>query len=150
MALSAAESQFAVRGGVVLLPGLARLSTAGQETTPLFDPQRTVLVTGVDSPAGAAVARQLVAGHRARHLLLVSRHGRADSAAAALRAELARSGAKVGLAACDVTDGEALASVLSKAPRPLTAVVHVPADTDDPSRPPPAPIGCTNSPAPFR
>ncbi|MGC0373865.1 SDR family NAD(P)-dependent oxidoreductase [Streptomyces sp. SAI-229] len=130
VALSAAEPQFAVRGGVVLLPGLARVSSvADQEHAPLLDPQRTVVVTDAEGPAAAAVARQLVAGHGTRHLLLISPHGRSDRAAVALRAELARAGAKVGLAACDVTDGKALAAVLAKVSRPLSAVVYAPADT---------------------
>ncbi|WP_406323070.1 SDR family NAD(P)-dependent oxidoreductase [Streptomyces sp. NBC_01637] len=131
-ALSAAEPQFAVRGGVVLLPGLTQVSSAAdQEPAPLLDPQRTVVVTDASGPAGAAVARQLVTGHGARHLLLISPHGRSDPAAAALKAELTRAGAKVALAACDVTDGKALAAVLAKPSRPLSAVVYAPADTAD-------------------
>ncbi|MGW9133184.1 beta-ketoacyl synthase N-terminal-like domain-containing protein, partial [Streptomyces sp. NPDC055681] len=131
-ALSAAEPQFAVRGGVVLLPGLTQVSSAAdQEPAPLLDPQRTVVVTDASGPAGAAVARQLVTGHGARHLLLISPHGRSDPTAAALKAELTRAGAKVALAACDVTDGKALAAVLAKPSRPLSAVVYAPADTAD-------------------
>lgn len=131
-ALSAAEPQFAVRGGVVLLPGLTQVSSAAdQEPAPLLDPQRTVVVTDASGPAGAAVARQLVTGHGARHLLLISPHGRSDPAAAALKAELTRAGAKVALAACDVTDGKALAAVLAKPSRPLSAVVYAPSDTAD-------------------
>ncbi|QTD95928.1 type I polyketide synthase [Streptomyces cyanogenus] len=130
VALSAGETQFAVRGGVVLLPGLARVSSvADREPAPLLDPRGTVVVTDAEGLVGAAVARQLVAGHGARHLLLISPHGRADRAAAALGAELARAGAQVRLAACDITDDEALAAVLAKATRPLTAVVHAPAET---------------------
>ncbi|MFD8220304.1 KR domain-containing protein [Streptomyces sp. NPDC059697] len=130
VALSAAEPQFAVRGGVVLLPGLAQVSSVtDREPTSLLDPQRTVVVSGAEGRTGAAVARQLVAGHGARHLLLISPHGRSDPAAATLKAELARAGAKVRLAACDVTDGKALAAVLAKVTRPLTAVVHAAADT---------------------
>ncbi|MFE4801369.1 type I polyketide synthase [Streptomyces sp. NPDC056708] len=121
------ETQFAVRSGVALLPRLTRAATpAPGEREPAPDPRRTVLITGADGPAAAAAARHLVIGHGVRHALLVSEGGPRDRAAVELEAELSRAGARVVLAACDLTDRAALADVLTRIRRPLTAVVHTP------------------------
>ncbi|MGQ4732787.1 SDR family NAD(P)-dependent oxidoreductase [Streptomyces sp. Ju416(a)] len=126
-AVSAGESQIAVRTGVALLPGLVRMTSPDEaQAAPLLEPRHTVVITGAGGAAGAAVARQLVTGNAARSLLLISAHGRADRAAAELAAELTRAGAEVALEACDVADARSLATVLAGATRPLTAVVHVP------------------------
>ncbi|KJY19273.1 type I polyketide synthase, partial [Streptomyces katrae] len=98
------------------------------------DPEGTVLVTGATGALGGLVARHLVAGHGARHLLLTSRRGDAADGAAALREELLAAGATtVTLAACDTADREALAGLLAAVPddRPLTAVIHAAGVLDD-------------------
>ncbi|MFJ8210233.1 type I polyketide synthase [Streptomyces sp. NPDC096033] len=98
------------------------------------DPEGTVLVTGATGALGGLVARHLVAGHGARHLLLTSRRGAAADGAAALREELLAAGAAtVTLAACDTADREALAGLLAAVPddRPLTAVIHAAGVLDD-------------------
>ncbi|MCK9902772.1 AMP-binding protein, partial [Frankia sp. Cpl3] len=137
------EPQVAVRQGVVLLPRLARVATGTSDAEqaaggPLVaDPRRTVVLTGADSPAGAALARHLVAGYGVRRLLLISRPGDADNPAAAipeatpgeraaeaLRAELAGAGAAVVHVRCDLGDRAALRAVLRRHARAVWAVFH--------------------------
>ncbi|MEV5831831.1 SDR family NAD(P)-dependent oxidoreductase [Spirillospora sp. NPDC052242] len=97
------------------------------------DPDGTVLVTGGTGFLGALIARHLVAEHGMRRLLLSSRTGPDAPGAAALRAELAGSGADVTIAACDAADPAALAGLLAAIPRehPLTMVVHCAGVLDD-------------------
>ncbi|MCQ0003430.1 SDR family NAD(P)-dependent oxidoreductase [Actinomadura madurae] len=85
----------------------------------------TVLITGGTGGLGAEVARW-AARRGAAHLLLAGRRGRAAEGADALVAELEGHGAGVTVAACDVTDRDALSGVLASVPadRPLRMVVH--------------------------
>jgi NADPH:quinone reductase-like Zn-dependent oxidoreductase/acyl carrier protein len=97
-----------------------------------LDADRTVLVTGGTGALGGLIARHLVHAHGARHLLLVGR--RTDTEAArALRHELSAAGAKVGLAAVDVGDRDAVGSLLAGIPvdHPLGAVVHAAGTVDN-------------------
>ncbi|MFF0228596.1 SDR family NAD(P)-dependent oxidoreductase, partial [Streptomyces sp. NPDC004629] len=88
-------------------------------------PDGTVLITGAGG-LGGVVARHLVAEHRVRNLVLVSRRGSDAPGAAELTADLAGQGARVTFAACDLTDRQALAAVMGAVgpEHPLTAVVH--------------------------
>ncbi|MEU2834810.1 SDR family NAD(P)-dependent oxidoreductase, partial [Streptomyces lavendulae] len=133
--LASGEEQFAVRGGSVLVPRLARAENPVPlgDVSPAFTAAGTVLVTGASGLLGRHVARHLVTGHGVRNLLLVSRTGGRAAGMAELEAELAARGARVTVAACDVADREALSRLLAAIPaeHPLTGVVHVAGVTDD-------------------
>ena len=100
---------------------------------PVVDWHGTILITGGTGTLGAMVARHLVAEHGARHLLLVSRQGEAAPGATELRVELEELGASVRLAACDVSDREALRALIASIPAecPLSGVVHTAGLIDD-------------------
>ncbi|MFE1886963.1 beta-ketoacyl reductase [Streptomyces diastatochromogenes] len=93
----------------------------------------TLLVPGAPGALGGFFARHLVTEHGVRHLLLVSRRGRAAEGAEELERELTALGAHVTLAACDVTDRTALDELLAGVPgeHPLTGVVHAAGVLDD-------------------
>ncbi|MGY5123584.1 SDR family NAD(P)-dependent oxidoreductase [Streptomyces nigrescens] len=93
---------------------------------PAPHPDGTVLITGASGTLAAVIARHLVTEHRVRHLLLVSRRGAEAPGAADLCTELTALGAEVTLAACDIADRAAVASLLAAIPAetPLTGVVH--------------------------
>ncbi|MGW4741981.1 type I polyketide synthase [Nocardia xishanensis] len=91
------------------------------------DPEGTVLITGGTGGLGAVVARHLVAEYGIRHLVLASRRGSAAAGAAELAAALTEAGAStIHVAACDVSDGEAVRALISgiDPAHPLTGVVH--------------------------
>jgi acyl transferase domain-containing protein/acyl carrier protein len=93
--------------------------------TRAYEPRGTVLITGGTGQLGAHVARWL-AERGAEHLLLVSRRGASAPGSQQLEADLAKAGARVTIAACDVSDIEELQKALAAIPEkyPLTAVVH--------------------------
>ncbi|MFI9270797.1 type I polyketide synthase [Kitasatospora sp. NPDC052896] len=128
------EDQVAVRDTGVLARRLARLAPddlapasrpADPESADGWAPRGSVLITGGTGALGGHVARWL-AGRGAEHLVLTSRRGPAAPGAETLRAELEQLGARVTIAACDVSDRDALARLLAELPAeyPLTAVVH--------------------------
>ncbi|MGW4350521.1 type I polyketide synthase [Nocardia sp. NPDC004582] len=123
-AIATGEPQVAVRGGSVLAPRLEPVTSAAGE--PISFGTGTVLITGGTGGLGALLARHLVTAHGVDRLLLVSRRGEGADGAAELAAELSGYGAHVRIAACDVTDRDALRELLADLPdeHPLTGVVH--------------------------
>ena len=120
--LAADEPQLALRDGRLHAARLTRVSPA-DAAEPALDPEGTVVITGGTGGLGGVVARRLVVEYGVRHLLLLSRRGMDAPGAAELVAEL---GATVTVAACDVSDREALAGVLASVSpdHPVTGVVH--------------------------
>ncbi|MBY8848911.1 SDR family NAD(P)-dependent oxidoreductase, partial [Saccharothrix sp. MB29] len=116
------EDQVALRDGGAF--GRRLVPTPPAATTP-WQPRGTVLITGGTGALGGHVARW-AAAHGADHLLLLGRRGARAPGAEDLAAELTALGARVGFAACDVTDRDALADVIAGVPpeHPLSAVVH--------------------------
>nr|WP_158839871.1 type I polyketide synthase [Saccharothrix deserti] len=117
--LSGTEDQVAVRPNGMFARRLVRASSPEKAG---WQPRGTVLITGGTGALGVHVARVL-AEHGAEHLVLTSRRGAASPGAEELAAELTARGTRVTLAACDVTDREAVRQVLADVPG-LTAVVH--------------------------
>ncbi|MFE5741711.1 type I polyketide synthase, partial [Streptomyces celluloflavus] len=134
LAATADETDLAVRGGELRAARLTRVPAPRDHdrTTP-WDAEGTVLITGGTGGLGRVLARHLAATHGVRHLLLVSRRGRAAEGAGQLIAELAELGAAATIAACDVTDRAGLADLLAAVPvgHPLTSVIHTAGVVDD-------------------
>ncbi|MBB5924564.1 acyl transferase domain-containing protein/acyl carrier protein [Actinoalloteichus hoggarensis] len=121
------EDQVAIRAGGILVRRLDHAGTAAPPAEP-WRPSGTVLVTGGTGALGAQVARWLSAGG-ADHLVLAARRGDQAPGAAALREELVGAGTRVTLAACDVSDRDALAALLDA--HPVDAVFHTAGVLDD-------------------
>nr|APD71819.1 type I polyketide synthase 6 [Streptomyces sp.] len=124
------EDQLAIRAAGTLVRRLVRATVpadaTGDRRAARWTPRGTVLITGGTGALGRHVARCL-AQRGAERLVLVSRSGADAPGATEVRAELEALGAAVTLAACDVTDRDALAALvagLAAAGTPVRAVVH--------------------------
>ncbi|WP_328701735.1 type I polyketide synthase, partial [Amycolatopsis pittospori] len=124
-ALAGVEDQLAVRPSGVFARRLVRAADPVETT---WRPSGTVLITGGTGALGARVARWAAEGG-ARHLVLTSRRGPGAPGSSALEAELRALGAEVTIAACDVTDREAVAGLLRE--HPVSTVVHTAGVLDD-------------------
>jgi polyketide synthase 12 len=123
-ALGTGEPQLAVRAANVFVPRLAHASSVSGAVP--WNPDGTVLITGGTGALARIVARHLVHVHGVRSILLAGRR----EAATDLVDEL---DATVRTVVCDVTDREAVRSLLTHVPAefPLTAVVHAAGVLDD-------------------
>ncbi|MBN0049283.1 SDR family NAD(P)-dependent oxidoreductase, partial [Streptomyces actuosus] len=124
------EDQFAVRTDGLYVRRMIRKpvgSGSGTETAErrAVGFSGTTLITGGTGALGAHLARRLAATG-AEHLLLLSRRGLEAPGAVELEAELTALGTHVTIAACDMTDRDALADLLAHVPEsaPVNAVVH--------------------------
>ncbi|MEU8466252.1 type I polyketide synthase, partial [Streptomyces sp. NPDC029003] len=106
------EDQVALRAAGAYARRLTRV-TPGDPAAD-WTPRGTALITGGTGALGAHVARWLAA-NGAEHLVLTSRRGPDAPGAEELSAELTALGARVTVAACDVTDRAALAAVIDAA-----------------------------------
>ncbi|HEU4577828.1 MAG TPA: SDR family NAD(P)-dependent oxidoreductase [Polyangiaceae bacterium] len=99
---------------------------------PLTSPKSTALITGGLGALGLVLAK-LLAERGVEHLVLTSRRGASSPDAEQAVRELQRLGARVTVAAVDVTDRGALASLLAAIPAeyPLRIVVHAAGVLDD-------------------
>ncbi|WSD92481.1 SDR family NAD(P)-dependent oxidoreductase [Streptomyces canus] len=121
------EPELLLRGGSAFVSRLAPAEPSQEAAG--FDPDGTVLITGATGALGAQVARDLVARHGVRKLLLVSRRGEAAPGAPQLAEALMELGAEVTLAACDVADRDALAALLDRVH--VGSVIHAAGVLDD-------------------
>ncbi|MGK3202848.1 type I polyketide synthase [Amycolatopsis sp. MEPSY49] len=115
------EDQVALRPSGLFARRLVRAAAAPPAGT-RWRPRGTALVTGGTGALGGQVARWLAA-NGVEHVVLASRQGEHAPGAAELTGELSALGAKVTVAACDVSDREALSELLADLP-PINAVVH--------------------------
>ncbi|WP_208611546.1 SDR family NAD(P)-dependent oxidoreductase, partial [Streptomyces bungoensis] len=119
------EDQFAVRADGLYVRRMIRKPVEADAVERAVGFSGTTLITGGTGALGAHLARRLAATG-AEHLLLLSRRGPDAPGATELESELTALGARVTIAACDITDRGALAKVLADVPEsaPVRAVVH--------------------------
>ena len=120
------EHQLALRHHTIHTPRLTHTGKIEPTTSVGWDPEGTVLITGGTGTLGGLFAEHLVTVYGVRYLLLVSRRGPQAQGATELQARLTDLGAQVRIAACDISDPDALAQLLESVPTQhrLTAVVH--------------------------
>ncbi|HEU5469842.1 MAG TPA: SDR family NAD(P)-dependent oxidoreductase [Actinophytocola sp.] len=111
LANSGGEDQVAIRPSGGYGRRLVRAATSGTPAARSWRPSGTVLVTGGTGAIGGHIARWLAA-NGAEHLVLASRSAGHAPGVAELEAELSSLGAKVTLAACDLTDRDQVAGML--------------------------------------
>ncbi len=125
--------QIALRAGHRFAARFVRLPQPPQPETAL-DADGCHLITGGLGALGVEVAKFLITRRGARHLVLVSRRGEADPAAASVRQTLQALGAAVVIQAADITRAEDVAGLIADigdGPWPLKGVFHAAGLLDD-------------------
>ncbi|GGX44002.1 hypothetical protein GCM10010341_77270 [Streptomyces noursei] len=120
------DDQLAIRPSGVFTRRILRAEATAGRPAGTWTPRGTTLITGGSGTLAPHLARWL-AERGAEHLVLISRRGTAAPGAAELVAELAESGTEATVAACDITDRDAVAALLAdlKADgRTVRTVVH--------------------------
>ncbi|MBU3871405.1 SDR family NAD(P)-dependent oxidoreductase, partial [Streptomyces sp. 4503] len=115
------EDQVAIRAAEAWGARLARVTPAADTSTG-WQGRGTALITGGTGALGGHVARWL-AGTGVERIVLTSRRGIETPGATELVTELEELGVQVTVAACDVADRDAVASLLAGIPD-LRVVVH--------------------------
>ncbi|WP_323187681.1 SDR family NAD(P)-dependent oxidoreductase, partial [Streptomyces sp. NBC_01275] len=105
------EDQVAVRPGGAVARRMVSAAVGNAAPVRRWRPRGTVLVTGGTGSLAPRLARKL-AETGAEHLVLVSRSGPGAPSAAGLSSELTALGVTVTVAACDVSDRDAVAELL--------------------------------------
>ncbi|MYU18282.1 SDR family NAD(P)-dependent oxidoreductase, partial [Streptomyces sp. SID8361] len=115
------EDQVAIRTAGAWGARLTR-ATPGADTFAAWRGRGAALITGGTGALGGHVARWL-SGTGVEHIVLTSRRGMATPGATDLVTELEELGVQVTVAACDVADRDAVATLLATIPD-LRVVVH--------------------------
>jgi amino acid adenylation domain-containing protein/thioester reductase-like protein len=126
----------AIRQGHVLVPQLQYTPALDAESTEgkqLLCSDGAVIITGGLGDLGRRVAKWLASTHGVRDLVLISRQGMDTPGADVFVKELAESGSKISVVACDIADFQNLEEVMSmfSKARPLRGVVHTAGLLDD-------------------
>ncbi|MBU3068123.1 SDR family NAD(P)-dependent oxidoreductase, partial [Nocardia sp. NEAU-G5] len=125
-AVTAGETQIAIRHGEAYVPRLAR-ATPGRSAGPDWT-AGTVMITGATGALGGLVARHLVHRHGARELVLLARR----PIPADLLDDLTAAGAHVESVVCDLSDPDQLTHTLTTTPtHPPLTIIHCAGTTHD-------------------
>nr|WP_112271539.1 type I polyketide synthase [Lentzea terrae] len=124
------EPQVIVREGKVKAARLKELPENAQARHE-WDEDETVLITGGTGGLGAELARHLVTRHNVQHLLLASRRGEEAPGAQNLKQELENKGAKITIAAADISNPNDVQTLFAATERPITTVIHTAGVLDD-------------------
>nr|WP_243769089.1 type I polyketide synthase [Streptomyces cyanogenus] len=130
--LTTTHPQTTIRNNTHHTPQLTKTTTQPTTHTPL-NPNGTILITGGTGTLGRLIATHLATHHHPQHLLLTSRQGPNAPHTTELTQHLTQLGTKVTITACDVSDPQQLATLLTTIPteHPLTTVIHTAATTHD-------------------